>query len=121
MIKRSEKIEALIDLFQPLLSGDGLIDVVFSRKSGYILINFSSPDTPDTCEPVESFQELADLLMNSLKTEIMYSAGIQKKLPLQYGDFLDECVKVIEGDMKTFYDNTVSYYSQRIQDIMERD
>lgn len=120
MTRRNEKIEALIDLFQPILSGDSPIDIVFSRKSGYVMINFSSPDTPDTCEPVESFQELADILLDSLKTEIMYSAGIQKKLPLQYGDFLEECEKVIEGDMKTFYDNTVAYFSQRIQDIMER-
>lgn len=120
MLRLNEKIESLIELFQPVLSGSSTIDVVFSRKSGYIIINFSSPDTPDTCDPVESFQKLADILLNSLKTEIMYAADIHKKLPMQYNDFLEECEKSIGGDMKIFYDNTVSYFTQKIQDIMER-
>lgn len=121
MKEKEKKIEELCDLFRPVLRDKSSIDIAFSERVGYVLLVFSNPDVADTVEIIESPNQLAEELLQELKSKFLYMAQLSDKLDIQSARYVEEYEAVMSDDLKRFFQNVVSYYQREIDAILSKE
>lgn len=120
MKEKEKKIEELCDLFRPILRDESCIDIVFSERVGYVLLALSNPDEADAVEMIESPEQLAEELLQELKSEFLHMAQLSDKLSLRSARYVEEYEAVMSDDLKRFFHNFVSYYQREIDTILSK-
>lgn len=121
MKEKEKKIEELCNLFRPIFRDNGSIDIVFSERVGYVLLVLSNPDKTDAVEMIESPEQLAEELLQELKSEFLYMAQLSDKLDIQSARYVEEYEAVMSDDLKRFFHNVVSYYQREIDTILSKE
>lgn len=119
MFRRDEKMEKLLELFHDVLRDDEIKDITFTEKSGYIELHLAMPGEVDTVVPIETPEEMAETLMDSLRYHFFELAQTTKRLP-KYSDRCDsEQESVMTPEERSIYNHLIASYKQRIDMILE--
>lgn len=119
MFKRNEKMEALLELFHDVLRDDEIKDITFTEKCGYVELRLAMPGEVDTVEALETPEELAETLMDSMKYHYFELAQTTKRLP-KYSDRCDsDHEAIMTAEERSIYNRLVESYRQRIDMILE--